>query len=182
MLGLFIVLIMVTSGIGYMIGSSAPDTEIYEGHALRSENGLWTLKYNDEPVSFTYFPAYVDDIEFTQTTADAILDSQAIITAFHPDDPAIETIEQIRFELQTSIPRLFGMYSGAGISAQSSQYDLPIISCNNASSAITVIMIESANSTGFEYDDNCLRMKGQSAAELRMLKDRMMYGLTGVIK
>lgn len=184
MLGLLIIFIMISSGIGFMAGNNAPPgAESYNGHVLERGNDNWFVKHNENYVQFTYFPDILENIEISTEAVSTIGNSQALLFAFNPYDDSISQIEAVRLDFELGFPKVFEKAVLSAVTVEDSELYPGYfkIGCENASAQVPVVIFESGESNEFVYSNNCLRVVGDSQSGVKMMRDRLLYGMLGVI-
>ncbi|MFW6383157.1 MAG: hypothetical protein ACOCZQ_00780 [Nanoarchaeota archaeon] len=184
LMGIFIVILMVGSGMGLMLGRNSPNEQggNYNDHNfVKTQNGYAT-EYKGEMMEFRYLPDAVDNINVTGQTLEILDNSRALYITFNPDDENIQNIEVARMQIERQFQKL-DKYVGTGIMKNSTAYkNYPGVTCANASQQAPVMLLKSAETTGIEREEGCITLKFSAPAELFMLKDRILYGMIGVIE
>lgn len=175
-----IVLIMTFSISGFFFGFNTPtQSERYNNHILIYDRGLWILKEGNIP--FHYLPGDLEELYVDNIAINRIKNSRMIYTTFDPSVEDISVIELVRFELREDLLRIFNVYVADGISEENKSYALPIITCKNATSFVPVLNFVNDNNTGIRIEENCIIIEGEGE-DIIKLKDRLVYGLLGVLE
>ncbi|MGM5482255.1 MAG: hypothetical protein ACQESF_02225 [Nanobdellota archaeon] len=185
MIGIFIIVLMVGSGMGLMLGRSPSSTNAaeYNGYTFKRDGAYWSTDYNGNKISFRYLPSSVENISIQKSTTNTIKSSQGFFITFDPDDTHIESLEVARLQMERTFGQKLGKYVGVGVTQNTSSYNkFPKITCSNATSKIPVIYMKSSSDTNIDFADNCLKINFASPAEVFALKDRLIYSVTGIIK
>jgi len=74
----------------------------------------------------------------------------------------------------------YNIYLSKGFTANNS-FNLPVISCSNATQYTPVIYFRHGNSTSISVQDNCVIAEASSNTEFIRVKDRLLYGILGVM-
>lgn len=184
LLGLMIIFIMISSGIGFMAGKGASGgADVYNDYTLERSNDNWLVKHNNNYIDFTYFPDVLDSINISNDAIASIGNSQMLFFAFNPSDIAISQIEAIRMDFELGFPKYFEKSVIPAVLEEDSVLypGYYIVDCQNASAQVPVVIFESGDKNEFVYNNNCLRVVSESAASTRMMRDRLIYGILGVI-
>lgn len=178
----FIAFIMIFSIGGFIITFNTPvSSERYNEFAFVRQGSLWITTINKVPIPFHYHPEQIVFYDIDQSIIDRLKNTKAVLVTFDPNSTSVQTLELVRFELREDFPRLFNIFVGEGILKEDPLYNLPIITCENATEFIPVITFEENNLTGIEMEDNCIIIKGINEEFLKM-KDRILYGMLGIIE
>ncbi|MEM4267792.1 MAG: hypothetical protein QXK37_03080 [Candidatus Woesearchaeota archaeon] len=187
MLGLFIVLIMTMSGIGYMVTQGDSTTEEYNGYKFTSPSyGVWVTKIDGKQARFRYFPGDIDSLPLDSELLDLVKSTKMVYLTYNPDDEAISEIELARLDLENQLPQLLKIYPVTGVTNVTSKYYLyPYIDCQNATASVPVIVMKlnkEINESRIGGNSGCILLEAARKEEILLLKDRFVYGLIGIIK
>ena len=72
-------------------------------------------------------------------------------------------------------------YIQSGKTKNTTTYNLPIITCDNATEFVPVIYFKDSNITKFTLENNCIIGESNSREGFLALKDRLLYALFDVI-
>ena len=75
----------------------------------------------------------------------------------------------------------FNVFIRAGFTEEN-QNNVPIITCNDSTNFIPVIYFKSSNVTKVSIDNNCIIAEASNQADVIRIKDRLLYGIFGIIK
>ena len=73
------------------------------------------------------------------------------------------------------------IYAISGITNNSINYNLPIITCENATSYVPVIHLKEGNDTKFSLKDDCIMAESSSKEGFIALKDIIIYTIFDII-
>jgi len=177
----FIIIILSLSIGGFLFGSNEPvHSERYKDHILIFDNNWWRLKENNN-ARFHYLPHVLENFSVDNTVIDRLKTSKMIYTTFNPNAEDISSIELVRLELREEFPVNFNIYVVDGIAEEDENYNLPIVTCENATMFVPVMSFVNNNNTGIMIKDNCITIEAQEE-DIIMLKDRLVYGMLGVLE
>lgn len=172
---IFIAFIMITSVLGYIFGDSEESSMKYNKYNFYKKNLKWVTKISNAEVDFDYFPAEIDNINLSKEIVESIKNSRMIYITYSPNQTDTDEFGYSQFELTNKL-MLLNIYAGNGMT-ESNEFNLPIISCANATQFVPVIVLEKGVENTIKSENNCIILKGEP---LR-LKDRLLYGIFGVI-
>lgn len=188
-LALFVIFIMVGSTIGYVMMGPSPGAGgrgniEYEDHVFSmTTEGYWVTEYQNSQLRFHNLPGAVENIDLPQQAIENIAGAEFITITFHPEDDHIEFIESSRFELEEQIGRKLGMMTQTGVIENVTPYeDVPVMSCEDATVQNPVIEIRTGEEKEISFENNCLKLVGETGPSLHRMKDRLIYSLTGIIE
>ena len=185
LIALFIALTMVSSVFGVIFyGFSDPgETQKYNGFTFKRAGNEYITKINNKELHFYYLPDQVIQINLTKTLQDILNNSMVIQLTFNPEDKNVELFELVRYEFsELMVEEIVDTIFLPGITTQSDTYNLPIITCKNATMFQPVFYFKSGNSTKIEQIGTCTIFQAAHATDILELRDRIIYQLTGIIK
>ena len=65
---------------------------------------------------------------------------------------------------------------------EENKFDFPIITCDDATESIPVIYFRGANQTAIYEEANCIIAEAKREADFLRIKDRLIFGVFGVIE
>jgi hypothetical protein len=180
MLSIFIAVIMISSVIGFMFGRDEQNTMDYNGVEFYQRNFRWITRVNGQEVVFDNFPASVEHINVSQDIISRIKNTFEVDTTYDEDSKYEEELAVIQHEMGIVLDSVFNIYVRQGMTEQNS-YNITVIDCNDATQAVPVLYFMESNQTSIYLDDNCIIAKARSGVEFVRLKDRLLYGILGII-
>ena len=175
---LFIAFIMVTSIIGYIFADTQGTTTKYNGIKFTSTPNGWSAKIDGKMYLFSYDPRSLEDIEIPETVSfDGVREIDA---TYDVNSSYRETIAQSLFELSHVLPDK-NIFLRAGFTTNSS-YDVPIITCKDATPFIPVIYYRNSNQTSIIHEGNCIILESYEGGSFLALTDKIAYKILGVIE
>ena len=178
-MAIFIVVIMTSSIIG-MMWNSPNDISKYKDHTFTKQNEYFTLKLDGEQLKFYYFPSDIQDINFSYEAEFLLENSQMIYFTFDPESKNIAYLDKARFDLTSELQKT-DIYLQSGKTKNTSNYNLPIITCDNATEFVPVVYFKDNNITKFTLENNCIIGESDSREGFLALKDRLLYALFDII-
>lgn len=180
-LGLFIVVIMVSSGFGVMLGGFNRDSgsNSYDGIEFVSSQNMFVATIDGSKKAFPYLPQQVDYFNVSDDVIQRLKESPQVDLTSAPESNLKHEISQAKFFLDQHLAEHFGTYVRKGFSEEN-QYGLPVITCN-ASADVPVVFYEEANETDISVDGSCVTIRSSSADGFLRITTRIIYGLYGVI-
>jgi len=181
----FIVFSMVISIFAIVVDNQNSDTLSYNKHSFVMTNSGFKTKIAGNYMDFYYYPSDLERINISNEIMLKLNQSQGIAFVFDPLDNItdnLQYIDVVRYEAQTQFDK--PVYFG--ITRNSSNYALPIVSCNNATSTFPFIMIDTSNNpqgTTFSIskeNPNCIIMNAR-LKDMLAAKDRLVYTYYGIM-
>jgi hypothetical protein len=178
-MSLFIVAIMSLSVLGYMIGKDSNDSSKYNGFSFIKTQKGWKTEANNKEIFFGYHPSQVSNINISKEIIQKINNSFQIYTTSDENSLNKQSIALSQFEF-SNIMQDYNKYTVIAFTDQNN-FNKPIITCANATSFVPVIMFEKYNQTEVTESGNCIYFRSRSDADFIALKDRVLYGVLGII-
>ena len=179
-LPLFIVFILVMSVFGYMFGSSRTRYTHNDFKFYSMETGGFLLKLEDGRIVFNYFPTEIAWINTTKGIGN-VFNAPMIYATSHYNSLYNETISQVKFNLAQNLGDMKGVYVQNAFTTKT-EYDIPLITCENATPSLPVVFFERSNSTGISYQNNCVSVRARSREEIIAAYERLLYSIFGVME
>lgn len=180
----FIVILMVGSAFGVMLGSFSSNRKLeYNGYKFAESDNFWILKLDGKKYEFNYYPAEVEDINVSEKAIATLKGKPYFYISINPyDEDYAEYMDFFRLELNQKLNDHSGTYISSGVLRETEKYNLPEITCENATSSVPVVVLMKSSETSIVYEDNCVLVNAKTGNDFIALKDRLLYELMGIIK
>jgi hypothetical protein len=178
----FIVFSMVISIFAIVVDNQGQDSNEYNKHKILFTNSGYKTKINGNYQEFYNHPTELERINISSNIISKLKNGIGIAFLFNPNESVTENLQYIdvvRYDAGLQFDK--SVYFG--ITSNSSNYQLPIISCANATAEYPFIMINISSTTGFsisEENPNCIIMNGK-LKDILASKDRLVYTYYGVM-
>lgn len=179
-LPLFIVFILVTSMFGFMWSGSKTKVEYKGFKFVQLETGRFMLNIGNSRIAFNYFPSELEWINVSRQIK-SLLSTPMVYLTSNPNSTYAETIAQLQFSFAQLLDETRGIYVQNAFTAET-EYGIPVVTCENATSSVPVIMIEKSNSTEITLDQNCIVVNAKDRQEMFMAYERLLYSIFGVME
>src|SRR3989338_2456709 len=185
----FFIIIMSFSIGGFLFNNGAGNTRSvkYNGFNIYTEGSVWLAKVNGQTVPFRYLPSDLEPISVGQDVKEKLQWKPAVYLTFDPHGEDLGITEITRLKFQEDFGKFLSTRVINGVDEANPTYNLPVITCQNATGAQPVIYLLGSNDTALEetggriYSDGyCIIMEGPSGFFLG-LKDRLMYVMVGIM-
>ncbi len=178
--GIFIVIIMVGSAFGVVLGSFAgsSDSFKYNGIRFKQTSQGYSVKIGEKQYLFRYDPRVLEKIEVDQKAIDAIKDSPQVDFTSDTDSYYKEVIAQIEFSFERVLTTM-NKHVETGFTGEN-DYGKDVLVCGDTG-LVPLIYFKESNTTRISYENSCVIAEADSAESFLALTERMMYGLLGVI-
>ncbi len=177
---LFIVVIMVMSAFGYMWGSSSSSLD-YNGFKIyQPETGGFMLKLDaGTRILFRYFPSDLEWINSTPGISERF-SSPMIYAAYSPETDYIESFAQVQYNLGQVLSKAGKSYAQPAFTMEN-EYNLPVVSCTNATQYVPVVVFELSSQTEIRESMGCITVSAKNREELLQAYERLLYTILGVM-
>ena len=177
---LFIVFIMVSSVIGYMFGRDGGEKLKYGDHSFLRRGREWVLRTDKGELTFDYFPAEVENINLSSGVVDLLNEKKEIDSTSSANDSYAEAIALAQYSLMQNLDKISDTYLRIGM-IDENEFSLPIITCEDATESVPVLYFKKSDVTKVEVKDNCIIAEAKGELDILGVKDRLLYGLLGII-
>jgi len=173
-----ILIIFIMVGSSLMIGLDRDEQSQlkYNDHRFAFQNNQWTTTINNYELTFHHHPTELDYLNITQPEN---LNSPLIYLTFDQNQTN-EYLELSRLKLDLA-SQLTNTYFSHGTIKFSEDYNLPTVTCQNATSNIPVLFYQKSNQTFISYKNNCYTLNAQTNIDYLKLTERIIYQILGVI-
>lgn len=181
---LFIVIIMIGTSFSFIFFGFSPVAEKvkYKGSTftfLPSQN-IWISKISDIEAAFSFLPSDVESINLPIDILHKLQNKFEIDVTSDLNNTFKESIALAQHQMGLTLAA-YNIYIRRGFTTNNT-FNLPIITCNDSSLNVPVIYFKQGNETKIYTKDNCIIAEALTNADFVRVKDRLLYGILGVIK
>jgi hypothetical protein len=182
-LSVVIALVMILSTIGFLYNRESNDNELKytiknKTYTFIREDDQYVLNLNKEKIGFYYLPFEIE-LNMSDDIINQIKNSKIIYITFKPEAGYPEYIDVARFGL-TNIFMAKNIYAINGITEENEKYALPVVTCENATAYVPVILMEETNITNIEIENNCIKLQGKRLDFIKF-RDIIIYKMYGIL-
>ncbi len=182
-MAVFIGVIMIMSTLGFLVGQGGTTLENnnikVNGIELTPVTTGYTAKVGNSQIGFTNSPFFVNRTKIDQSAINQIKSSSYVIMTSNYTSPYASDIALMEYQLTQILGSQLNVQSQIAFTTNATQ--LPQATCSNASPLMQVIEFRDGNLTGADYQNNCLILTSASPAGYVELRDRLVYGLFGIL-
>jgi len=178
----FMAFIMVGSVFGVMLYgfSDSAGSLRYGNFAFENVNGAWVTTIDGKRATFDFSPENVESINLSREAGNILSNAAEIDFTSDINDSFAEQIALAQFSMQRTLLDQKIFFRDGFI--EDNEYDKPVITCDDATSALPVIYFRKGNSTRLLYDNGCIIAEAQAYYDVARIKDRLLYAVLGVIE
>lgn len=180
-IGYFIGIIMVFSAFGIIFfgfGAGSGGSVKYNGLKFTGKGNFWSVNANGREALFTYLPDEAASINVESSAVERLKNVVQIDTTSEFNDTLAEPIALAQFQMGTTLLN-FNIFVRNGFTSEHQNF--PVITCKDATKFVPVIYFKWSNATNVHMENNCIIAEAANAADAIRLKDRLVYGILGII-
>lgn len=179
---LFIVMIMIgTSFSVIFFGFSNGSDEVkYKGLTFTQFPDHWEARINGKQAAFSVLPGEVENVFALDDSFKTLQGKLEIDATYDSNSTYKEAIALAQHQMGLTLAE-YGIYVRKGFTSNNT-FNLPIITCNNATFNVPVVYFREGNSTSIHNENNCIIAEAPSNAGFIKVKDKLLYGMLGVVK
>ncbi|MBC8495477.1 hypothetical protein H8D36_04955 [archaeon] len=177
LMGGVLVLLMVVSMLGIIVGNRGSEKWEYNGFKFTRTENVFVTKIGEQRIGFQSLPQELLYLEHPNSLNEKLL-SPVMYLTFDPDSELqnLLYIDSVRRDLQITI----SSFVIDGITKESDTYFLPKITCDNATQFMPVIYFNISTETSIREENGCIIMNGYTEDFFRF-RDLILYVHYGVM-
>lgn len=171
----FIILGMTLGGVGNYFGGSERK---YGKFKFYTKDNRYVTTINGNEMFFYFLPSQVEGINLSSIITNKLKEAYLVMLTFNPEEETnLQVMEVARFD----ISQLLGKVTYNGVLVESMDYNLPILTCANATLQTPVLLFNVSENTSIVDVDNCIYLNARGT-DFLALRDRLLYSYHGVIQ
>ena len=177
----FIGITMIFSVFGVIFfgfGAGSSGTIKYNGLKFTDKVNFWSVNVNGREALFTYLPDELALINVENAAIEKLKNVVQIDATSQFNDTLAEPIALAQFQIGTTLSN-FDIFVRNGFTAE--QQNFPVITCEDATQFVPTIYFKESNITDVHMENNCIIAEAANAADVIRLKDKLVYGILGII-
>lgn len=185
LMAIFIVVIMVTSILGFMYGGSG-NTQgnfVYEDMDFGYDpQGILIMQTSQGPLRMNYHPDTVlrdPQYNISMQFTDSIKEKRILYFTYPPEDQFKEGFALVQFDIKENLEDRFGITVYNAFTDENT-FGLPVMQCEDAGSSELVLELQSANQTRTGFEGNCMKVYVSKAADILFIRDSIIYKMYGL--
>ncbi len=178
---LFIIFIMIGTSVSFVFFgfSGAGETVRYKGIKFIKIQDRWEAKINGNNAAFSFLPSEIESV-FAYDDFSKILQGKIEIdVTYDLNSTYKEAISLAQHQMSLTLAQ-YNVFIRKGFTTNNT-FNLPIITCNDATSAVPVVYFKYGNVTNIHLENSCIIAEASTNADFIKVKDRLLYGILGVI-
>lgn len=175
-------IIMVGSIFGVVFygfsGGGATSLE-YGKFKFVNKGSFWSTIVEGKEALFTYFPSDVEMIDVNSGIIDGLKNRLEIDATSNFNDTFAQQISLAGYNMGITLNN-FNIFVRQGFIAEN-DYNFPVITCEDSSNFVPVIYFKSSNETKVYSENSCIIAEASRQEDVERIKDRLVYGMFGII-
>ncbi|MBW2999472.1 hypothetical protein KY339_02265 [Candidatus Woesearchaeota archaeon] len=176
-----IVVLMVASVIGFMWSGDDGQSLEYNNYVFIDKGLFWETEINGQKISFSSFPSEVEDINLSEEMVNVIKTTKMVYVTSDPDDEFKDGIGRAQFNMKNIFEQNLGIYFVYSFT-KNNTFGKPIITCENSTATVPVMLFEKSNKTGISFDNDCIIFEAFNSNDFNVLGDRLLFGVLDIIE
>lgn len=150
-----------------------------KGFKFVDNGNYWETNVDGQLAIFTYLPSQVEPITIDDFVINRLKNVVQIDTTSDFNDTFVESIALAQFQMGVTLNN-FGIFVRGGFTTENQ--DFPVLTCGDSTNFVPVIYFKSSNETNVYMEDNCIIAEALSENDVLGIKDRLVYGILGIIE
>ncbi len=175
---------MVGSTVGFIIGFNsdgiAGNSIRVNGVKLNVVPGGYEATIKGATIAFTYSPSAANRTIIPAQAFDRLISGGFVYLTSDPNSSSAQDIALTQFQIAEMLRNEFNVQSQVAFDKPLQNF--PVVTCENASQYVPVIVFKDSNETNASYQNGCLVLTAQNSAAYIELRDRVAYGIFGILR
>ncbi len=179
---LFIVFIMIGTSVSFVFFGFEPQNEVIKDSGLKfvRYSDHIEAKINGKYAAFSFLPSEVESIPIPGDISSRLQNRFEIDATYDFNSTYREAIALAHHQMELTLAA-YNIYFRKGFTTNTT-FNLPVITCSDATQNVPVIFFKFGNSTEIHYQNDCIIAEAESNQDFIRLKDRLLYAILGVVK
>lgn len=182
--GLIILMVFIMIGTSFsfvFFGFAPPSDKVdYNGISFTNSRNAWIAKINGQDAAFSFLPGDVERITVLNDSIKKLQGKFEIDATYDFNSTYKESIDIAQYQMGLTLSA-YNIYLRRGFTTNN-PYKIPVITCHDATQNVPVVYFRFGNITNTHTDGNCIIVEASTNLDFIKVKDRMVYGILGVIK
>lgn len=181
-----IMIVMVSSIIGFVFsdisqGGQNANSLSYNGYKFTQSTIGVQMKLNEKVFAFSYLPDQVDFIPLNTSILERLKGSRMSYITSDANSTNAIAMGGFTYTVNEALTEMDGY--GVHAFTSSNAFGKPVITCRNATQFVPVILVQdSPGTTEIYLENNCIIVNASSSSDINRLRDRLSFGILGVIE
>ena len=178
----FIVFIMVgtTFSFVYYGFSGVEEKEKYNGITFIKFPDRWEATINGKNAAFSFLPKEVESIIAVDDSFKKLQGKLEIDVTYDFNSTYKESIALAQHQMGLTLAA-YDLFVRKGFTTNNT-FKLPVITCDDATLNVPIVYFRYGNATSIHTEKNCIIAEAPTNVDFIKAKDRLLYGILGVMK
>ncbi len=178
----FMIIIMIGTTFSFVFFGFSPATEKvkYNGITFVRFTDRWEAKINGVTAAFSFLPAEAENVSAFDDFSKILQSRFEIDITSDLNSTYKESIALAQHQMGLTLAA-YNIYLRKGFTTNNT-FNLPVIKCADSTLNVPVVYFRYGNSTNIHIENNCIIAEASANADFVKVKDRLLYGILGVIK
>ncbi len=178
---IFILLIMVGMSFSLFSGFSGDSEKAkYNGITFARLPDRWEANVNGREAAFSFLPNDVEKIPVSKDFASLLQDKPEVDVTYDANSTYSQAIALAQYQMGLTL-QAYDIYIRQGFTSNNT-FKVQIIKCKDATANVPVVYFRYANATRINVNGSCIVAEASSNSDFIKVKDRLLYGILGVVK
>ncbi|MBI2124551.1 hypothetical protein HYT92_02055 [Candidatus Pacearchaeota archaeon] len=178
---IFIVFIMIGTTFSFVFFGFQPQSDVVKHNGMKFVRyaDRWEAEINGKRAAFSFLPAEITDLNASDDFSKMLQNKIEIDVTYDSNDTYKESIALAQHQMGLVLSQ-YGVFMRKGF-INNNTFNVPVITCNDSSANVPVVYFKTANSTNIRVENNCVIAEASSEVNFLKIKDRLLYGILGVM-
>ena len=179
---ILLVFIMIGTSFSFVFFGFQPQNEVSRYNELKfiRHQGWWEAKINGRTAAFSFLPGEVEGIPASEGFSGILRNKFEVDITYDINSTYNESIALAQYQMGLTLAQ-YNIFVRKGFTANNT-FNMPVITCNEATSNVPVVYFKYSNVTSIHSENNCIIAESNANADFIKVKDRLLYGMLGVMK
>lgn len=178
-----VIMLMSVAGFVLSFNPSTQQTSFRYGGLLFKQDqqqGFFTTEANSRQIDFFYRPEDVLEIEVPAGAVEKLTGSRVVYVTYGWNSTLAESMALLQFDTANILDAKHGVFVQPAFTTPNPAINISIITCNDATSFIPVLLLQEANNTAIGLDSgnqDCIVLNASSETGFWKAADRLKYAI-----
>ena len=181
---LFMIFIMIGTTFSFVFFGFQPQREAVKYNEIKfiknTAQNIWIAKIDGKDAAFSFLPSEMEGIFASGDFSKILQGKFEIDVTYDLNNTYAQSIALAQHQTGLTLAQ-YNIFVRKGFTANNT-FNLPVIKCEDATLNVPVVYFRQGNTTSIHAENNCVIVSASNNAGFIQAKDRLLYGILGVIK
>ena len=173
------IIIGLTSSFVFFGFSGSSQKVKHNGISFVNNGNVWIAKIDGRHAAFSFLPSEVEDISAFEDFHSRLQGKFEIDVTSDFNSSFNESIALAQHQMGLTLAQ-YNVFVRQGFTANNT-FNRPVITCDDSTSSVPVVYFRYGNVSSISLDGDCIIAEAPTHADFIRVKDRLLYGLFGVV-